>query len=154
MLRIQHIYIYQGLFSIFNLKYPGNIVLAFDGHNGHKPERRKPKRPQTETAINRNGHRPERPQTKAATNRNGHRPERPQTEMATNRNGHKPERPQTGTATNKNILYLIQRATNLCAQYKIQTSVAISSKVTLSNIGTRLWYSYMNGHVRFHMYMG
>ena len=72
------------------------------GHNGHKPKWPQPKRPQTETATNRNGHKPERPQTETATNRNGHRPERPQTETATNRNGHKPERPQTETATNRN----------------------------------------------------
>ena len=45
----------------------------------------------------------------------------------------------------------MQWATNLCAQKKVQTSVAILSKVTLSNIGTRLWCSYMNGHGRFHM---
>ena len=69
------------------------------GHNGHKPKRPQPKRPQTETATNRNGHKPERPQTETATNRNGHKPERPQTRTATNRNGHRPERPQTETAT-------------------------------------------------------
>ena len=72
------------------------------GHNGHKPKWPKPKRPQTETATNRNGHRPKRSQTETATNRNGHNPERPQTESATNRNGHKPKWPQTGTATNRN----------------------------------------------------
>ena len=72
------------------------------GHNGHKPKRPQPKRPQTETATNRNGHKLERPQTGTATNRNGHKPERPQTGTATNRNGHKPKRPQTGTATNWN----------------------------------------------------
>ena len=48
------------------------------GHKGHKP-----KRLQTEMAINRNGHKPERPQTGTATNRNGHKPKRPQTETAT-----------------------------------------------------------------------
>ena len=69
------------------------------GHNGHKPKRPQPKRPQTETATNRNGHRPKRPQTETATNRNGHKPERPQTRKATNRNGHRPERPQTETPT-------------------------------------------------------
>ena len=72
---------------------------AVTGHNGHKPKRPQPKRPQTETATNRNGHRPKRPQTGTATNRNGHRPKWPQTETATNRNGHRPERPQTETAT-------------------------------------------------------
>ena len=69
------------------------------GHNGHKPKWPQPKRPQTETATNRNGHRPKRPQTETATNRNGHKPERPQTRKATNRNGHRPERPQTETPT-------------------------------------------------------
>ena len=54
------------------------LVQMDSGHNGHKPKRPKPKRPQTGTATNRNGHKPERPQT-----------ERPQTETATNRNGHK-----------------------------------------------------------------
>ena len=63
------------------------------GHNGHKPKRPQPKRPQTETATNRNGHKPERPQTETATNWNDHRPKRLQTETATDRNGHKPERP-------------------------------------------------------------
>ena len=53
------------------------------GHNGHKRKRPQPKRPQTETATNRNGHKPKRPQTGTATNRNGRRPERPQTETAT-----------------------------------------------------------------------
>ena len=66
------------------------------GRNGHKPKRPKPKRPQTETATNRNGHRPERPQTETATNwkatdRNVHKPE-----------GHKPKRPLTETATSRN----------------------------------------------------
>ena len=80
-----------------------HLVVCLDsGHNGHKPKRPKPKRPQTETATNRNGHRPKRPQTETATNRNGHKPKRPQTETATDRNGHKPKRPQTGTATNRN----------------------------------------------------
>ena len=79
-----------------------NLLQWDSGHNGHKPERPKPKRPQTETATNRNGHRPKRPQTETATNLNGHRPERPQTETATNRNGHKPKWPQTGAATNRN----------------------------------------------------
>ena len=69
------------------------------GHNGYKPKRPQPKRPQTETATNLNGHRPEGPHTETATNRNGHKPERPQTGSATNRNGHRPERPQTETAT-------------------------------------------------------
>ena len=94
------------------------LCIPDSGHNGHKPKRPKPKRPQTgtvtdrnghkrkrpqtETATDRNGHKPKRPQTETATNRNGHRPERPQTETATNRNGHKPERPQTGTAANRN----------------------------------------------------
>ena len=77
-------------------------VRTDSGHDGHKPERPKPKRPQTETATNRNGHKPKRPQTETPTDRNGHRPKRPQTEKATNRNGHKPERPQTQTATNRN----------------------------------------------------
>ena len=73
----------------------GMLVYRLDsGHNGHKPKRPQPKRPQTWTATNRNGHRPERPQTETATNRNGHRPKWPQTETATNRNGHKPQRPQ------------------------------------------------------------
>ena len=79
-----------------------NLIAGVTGHNGHKPKRPQPKRPQTETATNRNGHKPERPQTGTATNRNGHRPKRPQTETATNRNGHKPERPQTETATDRN----------------------------------------------------
>ena len=69
------------------------------GHNGHKPKRPQPKRPQTETATNRNGHKLERPQTETATNRNGHKPKRPQTGTATNRKGHRPEWPQTKTAT-------------------------------------------------------
>ena len=68
--------------------------LRDSGHNGHKPKRPKPKRPQTETATNRNGHKPKRPQTGTATNRKGHRPDWPQTGTVTNRNGHKPERPQ------------------------------------------------------------
>ena len=38
------------------------------------------------------------------------------------------------------------RNVTMCARKKFQTSVAISSKVTLSNMGTRLWCSYMNGH--------
>ena len=79
-----------------------NIFGEVTGHNGHKPKRPQPKRPQTETATNRNGHRPKRPQTGTATNRNGHKPERPQTGTATGRNGHKPKRPQTGTATDRN----------------------------------------------------
>ena len=83
------------------LRCAGGIITD-SGHNGHKPKRPKPKRPQTETATNRNGHRPKRPQTETATNRNGHRPERPQTETATDRNGHKQERLQTETATNRN----------------------------------------------------
>ena len=69
------------------------VSMADSGHNGHKAKRPKPKRPQTETATNRNGHRPKRPQTETATNRNGHKPKRL----------FKPERPQTGTATNTNI---------------------------------------------------
>ena len=72
------------------------------GHNGHKPKRPQPKRPQTETATNRNSHKPERPQTETATNRSGHKPERPQTETATNRNDHRPKRLQTETATDRN----------------------------------------------------
>ena len=68
------------------------------GHNGHKPKRPQPKRPQTETATNLDGHWPKRPQLKTATNWNGHRPEQAQTETATNRNGHKPKQ----TATNRN----------------------------------------------------
>ena len=75
------------------------VLWLVTGHNGHKPKRPQPKRPQTETATNRNGHRPKRPQTETATNRNGHKPERPQTRKATNRNGHRPERPQTETPT-------------------------------------------------------
>ena len=75
------------------------LIWRVTGHNGHKPKRPQPKRPQTETATNRNGHKPERPQTETATNRNGHKPKRPQTGTATNRNGHRPERPQTETAT-------------------------------------------------------
>ena len=47
------------------------------GHNGHKPKRPQPNRPQTETATNRNGHRPKRPQTETATNLNGHKPDSP-----------------------------------------------------------------------------
>ena len=73
--------------------------VAVTGHNGHKPKRPQPKRPQTEKATNRNGHKPEWPQTETATNRNGHKPKRPQTGTATNRNGHRPERPQIETAT-------------------------------------------------------
>ena len=46
-----------------NLDCFADINSMDSGHNGHKPERPKPKRPQTETATNRNGHRPERPQT-------------------------------------------------------------------------------------------
>ena len=84
------------------LASPNHVIELVTGHNGHKPKRPQPKRPQTETATNRNGHKPERPQTGTATNRNGHKPERPQTGTATNRNGHKPKRPQTGTATNRN----------------------------------------------------
>ena len=66
------------------------------GHNGHKPKRPQPKRPQTETATNLDGHRPKRPQLKrlqigTATDRNRHKPKRPQTETATNQN----KRPQT-----------------------------------------------------------
>ena len=80
----------------------GYVGVVVTGHNGHKPKRPQPKRPQTETAKNSNGHKPERPQTETATNRNGHKPERPQTETATNRNGHKLKWPQTGTATNRN----------------------------------------------------
>ena len=76
-----------------------HIVALVTGHNGHKPKRPQPKRPQTETATDRNGHRPKRPQTGTATDRNGHKPERPQTGTATNRNGHRPEQPQTETAT-------------------------------------------------------
>ena len=64
------------------------LVITDSGHNGHKPKRLKPKRPQTEIATNRNGHRPGRPQTETATDRNGHKPKRPQTGTATNRNGH------------------------------------------------------------------
>ena len=63
------------------------------GHNGHKPNRPQPKRPQTGTATNRNGHKRGRPQTETATNRNGHEPKKPQTETATNQISHKPERP-------------------------------------------------------------
>ena len=70
------------------------LFYSVSGHNGHKPKRPKPKRPQTETATDQNGHKPKRPQTETATNRNGHKPKRPQTEKATNRNGHKPKRPQ------------------------------------------------------------
>ena len=44
------------------------------GHNGHKPKRPQPKRPQTEMSTNRKGHKPERPQTETATNRNDHKP--------------------------------------------------------------------------------
>ena len=87
----------DGMCSAYSilLMYHRKIILQKDsGHNGHKPKRPKPKRPQTETATNRNGHRPKRPQTETATNRKGHRPEWPQTGTATNRNGHKPERPQ------------------------------------------------------------
>ena len=69
------------------------------GHNGHKPKRQQPKRPQTGKATNRNGR---KPKTGMATNRKGHRPKRPQTETATNRNGHRPRQPKTKTATNRN----------------------------------------------------
>ena len=65
------------------------IALVVTGHNGHKPKRPQPERPQTGTATNRNGHKPKRPQAGTATNRNGHKPKRPQTETVTNRNGHK-----------------------------------------------------------------
>ena len=71
------------------------------GHNGHKPKWPQPKRPQTGTATNRNGHKPERPQTETATGRNGYKSKRPQTGTATNRNGHRPEGPQTETATDR-----------------------------------------------------
>ena len=98
------------------------ITTPDSGHNGHKPKRPKPKRPQTETATNRNGHKPKRPQTGTATDRNGHRPKRPQTETATNRNGHKPERPQTETATNRN-----RHNYNYSAGYKFVCSIEVSN---------------------------
>ena len=41
-----------------------NIVT---GHNGPKPKRRQPKRPQTEKAFDRIGHKPKRPQIGTAT---------------------------------------------------------------------------------------
>ena len=72
------------------------------GHNGHKPKRPQPKRPQTGTATNRNGHKPKRPQTEWPQTGTATKPERPQTGRATNRNGHRPERPQTETATDRN----------------------------------------------------
>ena len=65
------------------------ISPSVSGHKGHKPERPKTKRPQTEMATNRNGYKPERSQTGMATNRNGHKSKRPQTETATNQHGHK-----------------------------------------------------------------
>ena len=46
------------------------------GLNGYKPEWPQPKRPQTETATTRNGHKPTRSQTETVTNRNGHKQER------------------------------------------------------------------------------
>ena len=78
---------------------PQSIHSWVTGHNGHKPKRPQPKRPQTEMAKNRNGHKPKRPQAETATDRNGHRPKRPQTGRATNQSGHRPERLQTETAT-------------------------------------------------------
>ena len=87
------------LVAVFN----ADIGQKLTGHNGHKPKRPRPKRPQTETATNRNGHKPKRPQTGKARNWNGHKPKRPQTETATNQNGHKPKRPQTGKATRDDI---------------------------------------------------
>ena len=83
------------------------VIFKVTGHNGHKPKRPQPKRPQTETATNRNGHKLERPKPETATDRNGHKPKRPQTETATNRNGHKPKghkpkRPKNETAKNQN----------------------------------------------------
>ena len=65
-------YLYTCRFVTLSLLHP------VTGHNGHKPKRPQPKRPQTETATNRNGHKPKRPQTGTATNR-----KRPQTETAT-----------------------------------------------------------------------
>ena len=47
------------------------ISLPVTGHNGHKPKRPQPKRPQTGKATDRNGHKPKRPQTETATDWNG-----------------------------------------------------------------------------------
>ena len=44
-------------------------IRRVSGHNGHKPKRSKPKRPQTETATN-----------WTATDRKEHKPKRPQIE--------------------------------------------------------------------------
>ena len=63
------------------------------GHNGQKPKRPQSKRPQTETATSRDGHRPKRPQTEMATDWNGHKPKLPQTEKSTYRKDHKPKWP-------------------------------------------------------------
>ena len=94
-----------------------HVMQSDSGHNGHKPKRPKPKRPQTETATNRNGHKPKRPQTGTATDRNGHKPKRPQTGKATNRNGHKPERPQIE----------IDTTINDSAGYKFMCSIEVSN---------------------------
>ena len=104
-------------------------------HNGHKPERPKPKRPQTETD----------------TTRNGHKLKRPLTGTATNRNGHKPERTQRGM----DITIWFSEPQNCVFDrgFKLE-SVAISSKVKLNNIGTRLWYSYMYSHEWIHICIG
>ena len=113
------------------------VKVMVTGHNGHKPKRPQPKRPQTETATNRNGHRPERPQTETATDRNGHKPERPQTETATDRNGHKPKRPQTGTATNRNRHnYIWFSGLQMCVPFRF-VAVSVCGRFGFGRFG--LW---------------
>ena len=95
----------EGIFyyvTVYSSNAMHAIVAQDSGHNGHKPNRPKPKRPQTETATDRNGQKLKRQQTGTATDRNSHKPKRPQTGTATDQSGHKPKRPQTVTATNRN----------------------------------------------------
>ena len=109
-------------FYKFTDVYRIHISCMVSGHNGHKP-----KRPQTETAINRNGHKPKRPQTGTATNRKDHKPKRPQTEKATNRNSHKPKRPQIEKATDQNGHKLNEHKTSnsICVETWIRVQLFV-----------------------------
>ena len=71
------------------------VATFTNGNRSWRPqtETASTKRPLTETATNRNGHKQKRPQTGKATDLKGHKPKSSQTETATDRKGQKPKRP-------------------------------------------------------------
>ena len=108
------------------------------------------------TAINRNGqnligHKPKRPQTETATDRNGHKLERPQTELATDRKGHRPKRPQTERTQNINSicvetwirvqLFFCQISIRFCQLY---SCVYVYSKVSVLHYGALPFVSWLD----------